>query len=269
MDTQSICTQDCQNDGTCTAPDACTCSPCYTGAICESVLSGSPGPLGLEDGSVTNNQFTASSTYLDLSPYKGRLNDARFWAASSGSQPCWLQVDFLTSVVITGIKTQGAGTVGQWIKTFQLKFGTDVNALKDVAGFTNKPENIAKNDRGRNKIEIPNCVWRQQKFCVDIALLSLCPECLMPDLIEYLTENKYETQVPSVAKHRPVIFLSGSPGPLGLEDGSVTDNQFTASSIYFDLSPYKGRLNDARFWAASSGYLPCWLQVDFLSHYWH
>ncbi|XP_072015031.1 uncharacterized protein [Amphiura filiformis] len=126
-----ICTQDCQNDGTCTAPDTCTCSPCYTGAICESVLSGSPGPLGLEDGSVTDNQFTASSVYADLSPYKGRLNNARFWAASSGSLPCWLQVDFLTPVVITGIKTQGAGTVGQWIKTFQVKYGTDVNALKD------------------------------------------------------------------------------------------------------------------------------------------
>ncbi|XP_072017311.1 EGF-like repeat and discoidin I-like domain-containing protein 3 [Amphiura filiformis] len=128
----AICTQDCQNDGTCKAPDICTCSPCYTGAICESVLSGTPGPLGLEDGSVTDNQFTASSTYAyeDLPPYKGRLNDARFWAASSASLPCWLQVDFLTPVVITGIKTQGAGTIGQWIKTFQVKFGTDVNALK-------------------------------------------------------------------------------------------------------------------------------------------
>ncbi|XP_072017312.1 EGF-like repeat and discoidin I-like domain-containing protein 3 [Amphiura filiformis] len=129
----AICTQDCQNDGICKAPDICTCSPCYTGAICESVFSGTPGPLGLEDGSVTENQFTASSTWPagDIAPYKGRLNNAGFWAASSRSLPCWLQVDFLSPVVITGIKTQGATRVGQWIKTFQVKFGTDVNGLND------------------------------------------------------------------------------------------------------------------------------------------
>ncbi|XP_072017023.1 uncharacterized protein [Amphiura filiformis] len=126
----AICIQDCRNDGACTAPDTCTCSPCYTGATCESVLSGIHGPLGLEDGSVTDNQFTASSTYGDLSPYKGRLNNVDFWAASSALLPCWLQVDLLSPVVITGIKTQGATRVAQWIKTFQVKFGIDVNALE-------------------------------------------------------------------------------------------------------------------------------------------
>ncbi|XP_072017664.1 uncharacterized protein [Amphiura filiformis] len=129
----AICTKGCEIGGTCTAPDTCTCLPCYTGTMCESVVSGIPGPLGLEDGSVTDNQFTASSTWAfgDIAPYKGRLNYTGFWAAASRSLPCWLQVDFLSPVVITGIKTQGAPTVDQWIKTFQVKFGSDVNALKD------------------------------------------------------------------------------------------------------------------------------------------
>ena len=96
------------------------------------MLSGTPGPLGLEDGTIQDGQMTASSQYADLAPHHGRLHKTRFWASSGYDASTWLQVDFLKLVVITGIQTQGAGTIGQWATSVQIQHGNDVNALQTI-----------------------------------------------------------------------------------------------------------------------------------------
>ena len=76
--------------------------------------------------------MTASSQYLDLAPYHGRLHKTKFWASNGYEASSWLQVDFLKPVVITGIQTQGAGTKAQYATRVQIQYGNDVNALQTI-----------------------------------------------------------------------------------------------------------------------------------------
>ena len=98
------------------------------------VWSGTSDPLGLEDRTVQDHQMTASSEYPDLYAYKGRLrNTGQFWATETWDYVSpWLQVDFIKPVVITGIQTQGAGTIAQWPTRVQIQYGNDVNALQTI-----------------------------------------------------------------------------------------------------------------------------------------
>ena len=84
----------------------------------------------MEDGTIPNAQITASSFYsfiglFPLQPWKGRLNDADYWA-TSGSNPTnpWIQVvvSLLEPVTITAIQIQG-GTKPEWVKTLQIQTG--------------------------------------------------------------------------------------------------------------------------------------------------
>ena len=99
------------------------------------VRSGTSGPLGLADDTIEDDQMTASSQYSDLKAYKGRLRKTgrNFWASSTGDLDSpWLQVDFLKPVVITGIQTQGAGTIAQYATQVQIQYGNDVSALQTI-----------------------------------------------------------------------------------------------------------------------------------------
>ena len=96
-------------------------------------------PLGLESGSVANNQMTSSTYYSqhDFRPWKGRLNNGDYWA-TSGSFPSgsWLQVDFLSAVIMSGIKTQGSGPswsqYNQFVEKLKVKTGMSTSSLKYI-----------------------------------------------------------------------------------------------------------------------------------------
>ncbi|XP_072017791.1 uncharacterized protein [Amphiura filiformis] len=66
-------------------------------------------PLGLADRRIEDSQITASSFWTSpniRSPSEGRLNNDNYWVSASDdiNEEHWLQVDFLTSVVIKGYK---------------------------------------------------------------------------------------------------------------------------------------------------------------------
>ena len=55
-------------------------------------------------------------------------------------------------------------------------------------------------------------------------------------------------------------------GPLGMIDGSITNGQITASSIYSNRNPYDGRLKGGGHWAtAEAEPSNPWIQVAFSS----
>ena len=84
--------------------------------------------------------MSASSQYwADKAPHGARLNNdgpTPFWVASNDdiqdSTRPWLQVDFLTPLVITGVQTQGAGIFEQYVTTVQIQYGQETNGLKDI-----------------------------------------------------------------------------------------------------------------------------------------
>ena len=73
-----------------------------------------PVPLGLEDGTVQNNQMTSSRTYgRGYTAPNARLNGPRAWFCPDCDASDWIQVDLLTCTIINGVIMQGRED-GQW-----------------------------------------------------------------------------------------------------------------------------------------------------------
>ena len=96
------------------------------------------GPLGIEDGSIANNQITASSQWnSDYPGWKGRLNSANeFWSKGNNDDTPWIQVAFTSEVIITAIQTQGADDEGSdgkvWVKELHIQTGNSVDSLSYI-----------------------------------------------------------------------------------------------------------------------------------------
>ncbi|XP_072017521.1 uncharacterized protein [Amphiura filiformis] len=95
-------------------------------------------PLGVGTGPVKDSQITASSyypnnTHTSLSEFV-RLNNDNFWAplTNDSRKYHWLQVDFLSAVGMKGIRTQGAGSLLQWVTKLSIKTGDDENSLAPI-----------------------------------------------------------------------------------------------------------------------------------------
>ncbi|XP_072017506.1 uncharacterized protein [Amphiura filiformis] len=112
-------------------------------------------PLGLADGRIEDNQMTASSFWTGSNPWKGRLHNTYWWASSS-QQTSWLQVDFLTSVLIKGIQTQGTGhdTIHQWVTRLTVSTGSDVNTLKSIEEADGVTKSFAANVDTNSVVDI-------------------------------------------------------------------------------------------------------------------
>ncbi len=91
-----------------------------------------PKPLGLQDFRIKDDQITASDSYHNVSsrlPRYARLNSNSFWAGLDRRYR-WLQVDFLSTVGVTKIQTQGGG--GYWVKHLSVMTGRDEDSLVPI-----------------------------------------------------------------------------------------------------------------------------------------
>ena len=93
----------------------------------------SPGPLGMADGSIKNDQITASSRFLGYDPWEGRLYNDNNWSAStpSPSNP-WIQVDLLSINILTKIRTQGNPNLNHWVTELQILTGESLGLLSYI-----------------------------------------------------------------------------------------------------------------------------------------
>ena len=85
----------------------------------------------MEDKTIAKWQITASSHFRNYEPWQARLRSGRSWATKtqSPSSP-WIQVQFMNSVVITGMQTQGGeywneSRYDNWVKTLHVEYEKD------------------------------------------------------------------------------------------------------------------------------------------------
>ena len=82
-------------------------------------------PLGLETGTILDDQITASSAANDTNSSKclcsryARLNGNRKWRAEVSDPSKWIQIDLMNNYTVTGIVVQGAYN---WVKTCRVKY---------------------------------------------------------------------------------------------------------------------------------------------------
>ena len=81
-------------------------------------------PLGMEDGSITDNMITVSSTHADSRKAWGRLNRPEgSWTPVTDDKKQWFQVTFDPNVKqITHIATQGNGQSFWWVEEYYVMF---------------------------------------------------------------------------------------------------------------------------------------------------
>ncbi|XP_071959437.1 lactadherin-like [Antedon mediterranea] len=104
-------------------------------------ILGCPGscinPLGVEDGTIPNDQMTSSSTGASwkTNAYHGRLNrnmGSGAWIASNTDDYPWLQVHLGALKEVTGVITQGRPQNSQWVKSYQVSYSLDDIAFQKI-----------------------------------------------------------------------------------------------------------------------------------------
>ncbi|XP_038060028.1 lactadherin-like [Patiria miniata] len=120
------------------------------------------GPLGMEDGRIPDASITASSFFYNLAnyaPHRARLNFqggiSSAWASAGPSDPNpWIQVDFGTSVIVTGVITQGRGDSpydNQLVSEFKVAYSNDGQEWTYVtAEGATSPRKFPGNLKGHN-----------------------------------------------------------------------------------------------------------------------
>ena len=93
-------------------------------------------PLGMEDGTITDGQISASSEYpysVSHGPANARLNfrggngRTGSWSVAPGDNNPWLKVDFLHETTVTGVITQGRpdACCPQWVSRYTVSYSQD------------------------------------------------------------------------------------------------------------------------------------------------
>ncbi|XP_022792491.1 lactadherin-like [Stylophora pistillata] len=82
--------------------------------------------LGLEDGRIPDQTFTASTVETnETPPHRLCLNSAKAWSARTDDKKPWLQVDLRKDAMIKKIATQGKRGIHQHTKTYMVSSRAD------------------------------------------------------------------------------------------------------------------------------------------------
>ncbi|XP_071493270.1 lactadherin-like [Diadema antillarum] len=107
-----------------------------------------PGtPLGLESGAIPDSSITASSCYDGQCTQDARLNGPESWSTSVLNTFQWLQVQFGSNYLVSGIITQGRASLDQYVTSYKLSYSLDSIVWTDyMDSFTSsvKPQLITR-----------------------------------------------------------------------------------------------------------------------------
>ena len=110
---------------------------CFVLFFCFCVAPECNKPLGMQDGTISDGQISASSERrLYFGPENARLNFSSdstrvaAWMPENNDANQWLQVDFGNETIVTGIDTQGRASnqcpkCDQWVKNYTVSYRQD------------------------------------------------------------------------------------------------------------------------------------------------
>ncbi|XP_008326094.1 coagulation factor V isoform X2 [Cynoglossus semilaevis] len=211
-------------------------------------------PLGLESGSVKNNQITGNNTRGYWEPHLARLNNqGKYNAWSTEQNGSWIQVDFQRPVVISQVATQGAKQMlySQYVKKFLISYSTDRRKWIFYKGGS----------RDLRKVFTGNKEAYETKH-----------NTFFPPMIGRFI-RLYPIEWYGKATVRMEFYgceLDGCSVPLGMESGLIENRRITASSVgshwyYGPWAPSLARLNRqgaVNAWQAQRSDVKQWLQVE-------
>ncbi|KAG7277793.1 hypothetical protein CRUP_026094 [Coryphaenoides rupestris] len=263
----------CHNGGACeTTSDrgeivlgyVCLCPPGFTGVHCQHRCS---GPIGLEGGTVSDEQLSSSSADSTVwglqrwGPQRARLHRpglVNAWSPAESDLWPWIQVNLKQRMRITGVITQGARRLGrsEFVKTYRVAYSDDGKTWKMVKAKGSKEDML---------------------FHGNTDCRSSMANAFSPPI-----EAEYVRIYPQLCWGHCTLRmellgcdLTGCSELLGLRSGEVQDSQLSASSVHLTLGmdlfswrPEYARLDrrgKVNAWAAAHSDHHQWLQVDLLT----
>ncbi|XP_068185520.1 coagulation factor V [Antennarius striatus] len=211
-------------------------------------------PLGLESGSVKDDEITAVNTRGYWEPRLARLNNqGKYNAWSTEQNSSWIQVDFQRPVVISQVATQGARQLfhSQFVQKYSISYSTDRRKWIFYKGGS----------KGLRKVFPGNQEAYETKT----------NDFFPPVVGRFIRLHPIEWY--NTATVRMEFYgceLDGCSVPLGMESGLIEDHRITASSTassWFSgpWKPSLGRLNrqgTVNAWQAKYNDRNQWLQVE-------
>ncbi|KAM6978393.1 LOW QUALITY PROTEIN: coagulation factor V [Tautogolabrus adspersus] len=211
-------------------------------------------PLGMESGSVKDDQITATNTRGYWEPNLARLNNhGQYNAWSTEQNHSWIQVDFQRPVVISQVATQGAKQLfhSQYVVRYYVSYSTD---RRNWIFYKGNSKDLRKSFTGN-----------QEAY-------EVSKNIFFPPVIGRFI-RLHPVDWYGKATLRMEFYgceLDGCSVPLGMESGLIEDRRITASSTasswYFGpWKPSLARLNKQgtiNAWQAKYNNMNQWLQVE-------
>ncbi|XP_072048292.1 uncharacterized protein [Amphiura filiformis] len=201
--------------------------------------------LGMQSRLIKDEQITASEFCPGYPANEGRLNNTNYWCTrnASPSDP-WIQVDFLDTVTITGIRIQGP----YWVTKLQIQYGDTENSLKFIMdGSVHKTFDANSDGYTIVIITFPQPI--RARF------LRIVPTEWHSGYVGIRFE------VIGCRYHKAADCTTD----LGMESRLIKDEQITASEFCPGYPANAGRLNNNNYWCTSyASPSDSWIQVDFL-----
>ncbi|XP_051937688.1 coagulation factor V [Hippocampus zosterae] len=211
-------------------------------------------PLGLQSGSVKDEQITANHSRGYWVPHLARLDSkGKYNAWSTDQSNNFIQVDFLRPVVISQVATQGAKQL------FQSQFVTNYSI-----SYSNDRRNWILY-KGDSKYPIKVFTGNQEAYVTQTNTFS------PPVIARFIRLHPVHWyNMATVRMEYYGCELDGCSVPLGMESGLIEDRHISASSVnsnwYFGAwSPFFARLNKqgaVNAWQAKYRDMKQWLQVE-------
>ncbi|XP_033109289.1 lactadherin-like, partial [Anneissia japonica] len=204
-------------------------------------------PFGVEDGTIPDEQLSASSEYSFWSRVqRGRLNTkedrlgAGAWCTKTKDQYQWIQVDLGKLHKVHGVITQGRNKCClEWVTSYEIFYSVD-----DSKVFNNE-----QNSSGSCIRCAVECMMAVEYKCFKYGGESLYITCSNSGNVDSLN----------------IMCID----PLGIEDGTIPAEQLSASSENSSThAAHRGRLNtevtglEQGAWSSGTLDQNQWIQVD-------
>ncbi|KAM4020126.1 coagulation factor VIII isoform 2-T7 [Anomaloglossus baeobatrachus] len=210
-------------------------------------------PLGLSTGKIQDSQISASGHYGSWVPSLARLqNTGSINAWSSDSVNSWIQVDFLTPMLVHSIQTQGARQrlLPIYISQFLVSYSLNGKEWSPYQGNTSNNQMVFFGN-------VDGSTVRENHFDPPIIARFL---------------RVHPTHTGARSGLRMEVFgcdLNSCSLPLGMQSGAISSYHISAStyfhSVFSSWAPNLARLNQQgriNAWRPRADARGEWLQVD-------
>ncbi|XP_078620228.1 lactadherin-like [Branchiostoma floridae x Branchiostoma japonicum] len=226
------------------------------------ISAGCYEPLGLEDGRLSGDKLTATSETADFSASRARLNGDRAWQMGTVDRSQYLAVDLGENLYVSAVKTQGQ--YGGHVKEYRLVYQVEGSSTLNPYIENGTERMFSGNSDGSTIVE----QQLTQPIFARYILFNPRDYSAIPRMrVELFGCKEVPAEATLVSPTRDVPVTPTAPAvcprPLGLEDGTIVDDQIRATTQVAGFDAFSARLNGPSAWTMGLVNTNQYLAVDF------